>query len=211
MKKLLLIMIMLLLCACAKNTPAEPEPTPTEPEPAPVEPAPAEPEPDEKEYVYQMEKEWVAYDFTLKHAKQTYQIKDGLTLKLEGKEKEELYCQDGKCLVYDIVTINDRDIEVLENVEPNINEDYGYLNLYNLNDELYILNFFFAAQYNSCAGLVFDSKGNIVMTYKDCDLTMNEVYQNQFGLTYTNPNDWSDSRFEVYTANGSELSMEVMS
>ena len=208
MKKILLIMLLVMLCACTANKTEEPEPTP---DPPTVDPTPTEPtQQDEKEYVYQLDKNWIAYDFTLKHAKQTYEIKDGLILKLEGKEKEEAYCQNGSCLVYDIVTLNDRDIEVLENLDLNINADYGFLNLYNLNDELFILNFNYVAQFNSCAGIVFDKDGNTIMTYKDCDLTMNEYYQNQFGLSYTNPNNFTEARFEIYTANGTELSMEVM-
>ena len=202
--------MVLLLCSCTANKPEEPQ---SEPEPTTVEPVPttqSNPEPQEKEYVYQLDKGWIAYDFTLKHPKQTYEIKDGLTLKLEGEEKEAQYCKDGKCLIYDDVTLNDRDIEVLENLDVQINEDYGFLNLYNLNDELFILNFNFAAQFNSSAGIIFDKDGNIVKTYKDCDLSMNEIFQNQFGLSYTDPNNMTESRFEVYTANGSELSMEVM-
>ena len=212
MKKLLMILMVLLLCACTSNKPAEDEPhsLPVPPASDPEPDVNNEPTPEEKEYVYQMEKGWIAYDFTLNHARQTYLITDDLTLKLEGKESEEQYCQDGKCLVYDIVTINDRDIEVLENLSVKINSDYGYMNMYNLNDELFLINFNYAAQFNSCAGVVIDKAGNIIKTYKDADLSMNEIYQNMFALSITNPNDITQSRFEVYTANGTELTMEVM-
>ena len=211
MKKIIILLMILLLCGCTANKPEPVEPEP-QPQPPATEPVPAqnEPDPEDKEYVYQLDKDWIVYDFTLKHPNQTYQIKDNLILKLEGEEEEAPYCKDGRCLIYDDVELNDRDIEVLENLDVQINEDYGFLNLYNLNDELFILNFNFAAQFNSSAGVIFDKDGNIVKSYKDCDLSMNEIYQNQFGLSYTDPNNMTETRFEVYTANGTELSMEVM-
>ena len=121
---------------------------------------------EQKEYLYQLEKNWIAYDFELLHNKQTYEIKDGLTLKLVGKEGKANYCQNDPCILYEEVMINDKDIALLENQRIKINSDYGTLTLYNLNDELYLLNFNYAAMYNSCLGIVFSEDGDLIFTYE---------------------------------------------
>ena len=208
MKKIIImLLIALTLCACSGKKEEEP-PVDNTPVPTDNQPVPTDNTPDEKEYTYQLEKKWVAYDFELLHLKQSYEIKDGLTLKLSGKEGQADYCQNNPCIIYDEVMINDKDIALLENMNIKINSDYGTLTMYNLNDELFILNFNFAALYNSCCGIVFSDEGELIMTYEDCDLTMNEVNQNQFGLTHTGSN--GNSTFDIYTAEGKTLTKSSM-
>ena len=206
MKKFIIILLIALtLCACSgkkEEPPVENPPVPTD------NPTPPENTPDEKEYVYQVEKQWIVYDFELIHPKQTYEIKDGLTLKLVGKEGTAAYCQNDPCVLYDEVMINDKDIALFENRELKINSDYGTLTMYNLNDELFVLNFNFAAMYNSCDGIVFSSDGELIMTYENCDLSMNEIYQNQFALSHTNTD--GSSTFDIYTAEGKTLTHTSM-
>lgn len=206
MKKFIIILLIALtLCACSgkkEEPPVENPPVPTD------NPTPPENTPDEKEYVYQVEKQWIVYDFELIHPKQTYEIKDGLTLKLVGKEDTAAYCQNNPCVLYEEVMINDKDIALFENRELKINSDYGTLTMYNLNDELFVLNFNFAAMYNSCDGIVFSSDGELIMTYENCDLSMNEIYQNQFALSHTNTD--GSSTFDIYTAEGKTLTHTSM-
>ena len=202
MKKILILFLLtLMLCACSgkkeEDIPGNSDPAPTD------NPAPADDVPEEKEYVYQLEKEWIVYDFDLLHTRQTYEIKDGLTLKLSGREGQADYCQNDPCVLYEEIMINGRDIALLENMDIKINSDYGRLTLYNLNDELYLLNFNYAAMYNSCSGIVFSEDGDLIFTYENYDLSMNEIYQNQFGLSHTNSD--GSSTFDVYTAEGKTL------
>ena len=207
MKKLFTILCVVLLLSACTGKKEEP---PVDDNPIPVDnnPVPADTTADEKEYTYQVEKNWVAYYFELLHEKQTYEIKDGLTLKLRGKQGKADYCQNDPCIIYDEVMINDKDIALLENMNVKINSDYGTLSMYNLNDELYLLNFNFAAMYNSCIGIVFSEDGELIMTYEDSDLTMNEIYQNQFGLTHTNAD--GSSTFDIYSAEGKTLEHSTM-
>lgn len=196
MKKIVIIILMFfVLVSCTNNKQEDPIDNP-EPinEPEPIE---------EKEYIYQLEKNWIVYNFELLHNKQTYEIKDGLTFKLVGKQGKADYCQNDPCILYEEVMINDKDIALLENQRIKINSDYGTLTLYNLNDELYLLNFNYAAMYNSSLGIVFTEDGDLVFTYEEMDLTMNEVYQNQFGLSHTYPD--GTSTFDAYTVQGKTL------
>lgn len=205
MKKIIVVlMVLLALCACTGKK----EEPPVDNPPAPADnPAPTVPV-EEKEYVYQIEKQFIVYDFELLHLKQTYEIKDGLKLSLAGQKKEARYCQNNPCILYEEVTINDKDIALFENMDIKINSDYGTLTMYNLNDELYLLNFNYAAMYNGCCGIVFSEDGELIMTYEDCDLSMNEIYQNQFGLSHTDEN--GKTNFDVYEANGKTLKVTAM-
>ena len=208
MKKLLtLFAILLLLTACGGKKEDE-IPVDNNPQPVDTHPAPTDPVPEEKEYIYQLEKEWIVYEFELLHPKQAYEIKNGLTLKLVGKKDSAKYCQNDPCVLYNEVMVNDKDIALLENLDILINSDYGTLTMYNLNDQLYLLNFNFAAMYNSCAGIVFSEDGDLIMTYENSDLSMNEIYQNQFALSHTH--DDGSSTFDIYTAEGKELSKTSM-
>lgn len=201
MKKLFVILtIVLLLCGCTDKKEGN---TPVDPEPVPVNDPPQE-----KEYIYQLEKEWIVYEFDLLHTKQTYEIKNGLTFKLSGVQETARYCQNDPCILYKEVMINEKDLALFENMSVLINSDYGTLTMYNLNDELYLLNFNFAAMYNSCSGIVFSEDGDLIMTYENSDLTMNEIYQNQFGITHTN--DDGSSTFDIYTAEGKQLTHTAM-
>ena len=203
---IIMLLIALSLCACSGK---KEEPTvENNPVPPQSEPVPSNNEPDEKEYIYQLEKQWIAYDFELLHTKQTYEIKDGLILKLVGKNGSAPYCQNDPCILYDEVMVNDKDIALLENMELKINSDYGTLTMYNLNDELYLLNFNFAAMNNSCTGIVFSDDGELIMTYEESDLSMNEIYQNQFALSHTNTD--GSSTFDIYTAEGKTLEHSTM-
>jgi len=203
---IIMLLIALSLCACSGK---KEEPTvENNPVPPQSEPVPSNNEPDEKEYTYQLEKQWIVYDFELLHAKQTYEIKDGLSLKLIGKNGSAPYCKNDPCILYDEVMVNDKDIALLENMELKINSDYGTLTMYNLNDELYLLNFNFAAMNNSCTGIVFSDNGELIMTYEESDLSMNEIYQNQFALSHTNTD--GSSTFDIYTAEGKTLEHSTM-
>ena len=207
MKKIIIMLLIALsLCACSDKK--EEPPVENNPVPPQTQPVPSSNEPDEKEYTYQLEKQWIVYDFELLHAKQTYEIKDGLILKLVGKNGSAPYCQNDPCILYDEVMINDKDIALLENMELKINSDYGTLTMYNLNDELYLLNFNFAAMNNSCTGIVFSDDGELIMTYEESDLSMNEIYQNQFALSHTNTD--GSSTFDIYTAEGKTLEHSTM-
>ncbi len=205
MKKIIvLLMVLLALCGCTgkkEEPPADNPPVVTD-NPAPIDPG------EDKEYVYQVEKQFIVYEFELLHPKQTYEIKDGLKLSLVGQSKEAPYCQNNPCILYEEVTINGKDIALFENMDLKINSDYGTLTMYNLNDELYLLNFNFAAMYNSCSGIVFSEDGELIMTYDNCDLSMNEIYQNQFGLSHTNEN--GSSTFDIYEAEGKTLKHSTM-
>ena len=199
-KVIILLLILLTLCACSgkkDDVPVNNDPVPTDNDPKPTDDV------DEKEYIYQLEKEWIVYDFDLLHTRQTYEIKNGLTLKLSGKQGQADYCQNDPCVLYDEIMVNGKDIALLENMDVKINSDYGSLTLYNLNDELYLLNFNFAAMYNSCCGIVFSEDGDLIFTYENCDLSMNEIYQNQFGLSHTNSD--GSSTFDIYSAEGKTL------
>ena len=206
MKKIIVVlMILLVLCGCSgkkEEPPVDNPPVPTD------EPAPTDTPVDDKEYVYQVEKQFIVYDFEFLHLKQTYEIKDGLKLKFVGKEGQADYCKNNPCTLYGEVTLNDKDIALFENMPIKINSDYGTLTLYNLNDELYLLNFNFAAMYNSCCGIVFSEDGELIMTYEDSDLSMNEIYQNQFALSHTGAN--GDSTFDIYEAEGKTLKHTTM-
>ena len=207
MKKIIIMLLIALsLCACSDKK--EEPPVENNPVPPQTQPVPSNNEPDEKEYTYQLEKQWIAYDFELLHAKQTYEIKDGLSLKLIGKNGSAPYCKNDPCILYDEVMVNDKDIALLENMELKINSDYGTLTMYNLNDELYLLNFNFAAMNNSCTGIVFSDDGELIMTYEESDLSMNEIYQNQFALSHTNTD--GSSTFDIYTAEGKTLEHSTM-
>ena len=207
MKKIIIMLLIALsLCACSDKK--EEPPVENNPVPPQTQPVPSNNEPDEKEYTYQLEKQWIVYDFELLHAKQTYEIKDGLILKLAGKNGSAPYCQNDPCILYDEVMINDKDIALLENMELKINSDYGTLTMYNLNDELYLLNFNFAAMNNSCTGIVFSDNGELIMAYEESDLSMNEIYQNQFALSHTNTD--GSSTFDIYTAEGKTLEDSTM-
>ncbi len=206
--KRIIIMLLIALSLCACSGKKEEPPVENNPAPPQSEPVPAGNEPDEKEYTYQLEKQWIVYDFELLHAKQTYEIKDGLSLKLIGKNGSAPYCKNDPCILYDEVMVNDKDIALLENMELKINSDYGTLTMYNLNDELYLLNFNFAAMNNSCTGIVFSDDGELIMTYEESDLSMNEIYQNQFALSHTNTD--GSSTFDIYTAEGKTLEHSTM-
>jgi hypothetical protein len=207
MKKIIIMLLIAIsLCACSDKK--EEPPVENNPVPPQTQPVPSSNEPDEKEYTYQLEKQWIVYDFELLHAKQTYEIKDGLILKLVGKNGSAPYCQNDPCILYDEVMVNDKDIALLENMELKINSDYGTLTMYNLNDELYLLNFNFAAMNNSCTGIVFSDDGELIMTYEESDLSMNEIYQNQFALSHTNTD--GSSTFDIYTAEGKTLEHSTM-
>ena len=206
MKKLTLLILAILLSGCIhihinEDVPVEPVPVdePTgEPEPAAV-----------TEYTYTLDNGWVVEDCELKNAFETYKLQgDKLKLSLKGTEQEPPYCQ-GPCIVYDEVTVNDKDLKQFSGMELKINSGYGRLTLYNLNDELYLLNFNNAAQFNADQGVVVDSDGKVISEYSGASLSMNEYYQNQFALDYYDPDNPSASTFEIYTAKGRELSVEV--
>ncbi len=203
MKKIIIILMLILLSACSGNKPDNPDHVPTEPV---IKPEPVE----VKEYIYELEPDFIAYEFSFKNERQTYEITDNLTLKFEGEEKEVPYCQDGKCLVYPSVKLNDKPLDILQSSDLYINEQYGSLILYKLNDYVYLLNFNYAAQFNSNKGIVFNSDGTILEEYTDRDLTMNELYQNQFLLSHTDPEDPSKTTYVAYTAEGKNITSEKM-
>ena len=202
MKKIMILLMVLLLCGCGgkKEEPVTPEP---EPEPAP-EPAPApEPEPSEVEYVTKLDDKFVAYMFKFEHENETFVVDDDLSITFSGGEKKTDYC-NGACTVYDSVKVNGKEIEFMEKMDVQINSKYGVLSLYNLNDELYLLHWDFFGEFNSGKGVVFDRDGNVVKDYT-ANLTMNTIYQNQFGLDIYDPDVKDQYIFQTYEAVGKEL------
>lgn len=207
MKKALIILsVLLLICSCGKKE----EPTVADP---PVEPAPApdpvpEPAPTPVvEKVYVLEGDWITYDFRFKDDAASYELSDDLTLSFKGKTSSESYCQSGSCVVYDDVTANGKHIELFENMYPLINQDYGHLYAFNLNDELYLLAFDPIAQYTIYMCVVIDSEGNTVEEFDRVGLTMNTEYQNQFLISWFNEQG-IEERAVIYTANGKTLDMK---
>lgn len=200
MKKMIIILLALTLCSCKAKEPAVPT---DNPQPVPIENSPIV-----IEHIYEPQKDWIVWEIDLQYDNQTYNITPNLQLTLNGTKQDPPYCQNG-CLVYDSITLNGKDITLLERQEVKVNEDYGTLNLYNLNDELFLLNFNYAAQINSCAGVVFNAKGEIIKEYENCDLTMNTIYQNQFALSFYDP-ETNESQVETYEAKDGELLMEII-
>ena len=178
MKKIIILFIILCLFGCTKKEPTV-EPTPT-PEPIP-EPAPAPTIIKEKEYV--LGDGWLVYDFEFDGQVLTYKIKDKLTMKLEGEEKEDSSC-NGKCTVFEKVTVNDKHLDLYEKNAVKLNDKVGHLYMYNLNDKLYLLCFYKTATYDKADCLVFDEEGNVINEWSNVALTMNTEYQNAFLITY---------------------------
>ena len=202
MKKIMIILMVLLLCGCGKKEEPVVEPEPA-PEPAPA-PAPApEPEPTEKEYVFKLDDGFVAYMFKFEHDLETYTVDDGLSISFSGEEKKTDYC-DGACIVYDSVKVNGKDIEFLEKMDIQVNNKYGVLSHYDLNGELYLLHWDFYGEFNSGKGVVVDREGNVLKDYT-ANLTMNTIYQNQFGLDIYDPDVKDQYIFQTYEADGKEL------
>lgn len=206
MKKLLMIILMVMcICAC---TPKETIDT-NDPEPA-TDPAPQndpEPQPEPvivKETVYVLNNGWVTYDFDFRDELASYQLKDGLVLRFKGETRSEPYCQDGECIVYDEVMANDTHLELYETMDLKLNEDYGRLYLYNLNDQLYLLAFDPAAQYSSYRCIVFRDTGEVVETFEGVALTMNTEYQNQFMIDYLGEAG-TITKTQICTAEGPNL------
>ena len=186
MKKLIIIFIVLCLFGCTKK-----EEVVVEPEPSP-EPAPAPTIIKEKEYV--LSDGWIVYDFEFDGQLLTYKIKDKLSLKLEGAEKEGT-------TTYDKVTVNDKHLSLYEN---SLNDKVGHLYMYNLNDKLYLLCFYKTATYDKADCLVFDEEGNVINEWSNVVLTMNTEQQNAFLITYLDESG-KEIKSVQYTANDKVL------
>ena len=163
-----------------------------------------EPEPIISEKVYILPDDWIVYDFDFVDKTATYQLKDGLYLTFVGQEKEEPYCQDSTCIIYDNITVNDKHLVPVENMSVKVNQDYGSLHLYNLNSELYLLAFDPAAQYSLYYCVVFDDEGNLIKDLGLKSLTMNTEYQNTFLLAQLDETG-NEISTKIYTANGKVL------
>lgn len=187
MKKIAVLFI-LLLCICACTKPKEPT----------VEPQPLEPTViKEKEYIFS--DGWVAQDFRFEDQLVSCQLKNGTVIKFKGIEKQERYCNEDGCIIYNDITLNDKHITFLENMSVKVNNQYGRLYIYNLNDKLYLFAFDYAAQYGQYDCVVIDDKGNEVKSFESVYLTMNTEYCNMFLIDYlTNAGEISHS--EIYTA-----------
>ncbi|MBO4359233.1 MAG: hypothetical protein J5796_05485 [Erysipelotrichaceae bacterium] len=193
MKKLLILFILLCLFGCTGKQ----EPT-IEPEPVP-EPTP-EPEPPvihENKLV--LPEGWIVHEFDLEGDVESFVLKEGVTLTFSGKEMEEPYCQDDKCLVYDTVTVNGKHLSYYEDMQVKVNVDYGRLYMYNLNDQLYLLAFDPIAQYTIYNCVVFDDEGNVVKELPEIGLTMNTEYQNMF-LASKYDETGTEISAKIYTA-----------
>ncbi|MBR0462753.1 MAG: hypothetical protein IJJ00_08605 [Erysipelotrichaceae bacterium] len=192
MKKLLVLLMVLCLCACGSKQVPEPEP---EPEPDPQEPVTIVIK--EKEYV--LPEGFVTYDFAYDGQLLTYKIKDGLTLKLSGEEKEDSAC-NGKCTLFNEVTANGKHLSLLE--KSKLNDKVGHMYLYDLNGELYLICLYPTNSYDKANCVVFDSEGNTVAEWENVVLTMNTEMQNEFLI------DYADGSSEIVTAEGKTLDIK---
>ena len=184
------LLIILLLVSCTNK---KQEPIINNPEPVTI-----------TEKVYILPNDWIVYDFDFVDEAATYQLKDGLYLTFIGQEKEEPYCQSSTCIVYDNITANDKHLVPVENMSVKVNQDYGSLHLYNLNNELYLLAFDPAAQYSLYYCIVFDDEGNVIKDLGLKSLTMNTEYQNTFLIAELDETG-NEISTKIYTANGKIL------
>lgn len=117
------------------------------------------------------------------------QLEDGLSIQLYGQENQEPpYCNE-PCTVYDDVRIvlddKENHASILEDMNVLINSVYGKLMLERLQD-VYVLSFDPIAQLTQQTGIIFNKKGEILESFKDVEVTLDD------GMNMIRMNTWCD-------------------